>query len=395
MTSNPFKPSFGVSPPLLVGRDSLIEEFAEALEDGPGSAGRATLYTGARGAGKTVMLNAIEERAKEFGWVVVSETASPGFVDRIAGQQLPRLLQTFDPDAVRRGLTGLTGPLGAGGMTWDTAASHTPEPTLRSQIELITDLLAENGTGLLITLDEVHYSQIAELRKLATTVQHAFREDRELAFVGAGLASAISDVVNDEVLTFLRRAERHVLGAIAREDVARAIRTPVEGRGRTVADDALEVMVEGTRGYPFLIQLVGAQVWRLRRSEPEISIDSAREGVEKALRRLETLVYEPALAGASAIDKSFLLAMARDDGPSKMQDVQERLKIDANFASQYRLRLIASELIESTGHGYVDFALPYLRDYLREHAAAAGLGSGHYTTGRDTERLLEREWDRG
>ena len=33
------------------------------------------------------------------------------------------------------------------------------------------------------------------------------------------------------------------------------------------------------------------------------------------------------------------------------------------------LRLIASELIESTGHGHVDFALPYLR----EHVAAAGL----------------------
>jgi len=69
---NPFKPSFGVSPPLLVGREGLIDEFVEALEDGPGSAARATLYTGARGAGKTVMLNAIEGRAKQLGWVVVS-----------------------------------------------------------------------------------------------------------------------------------------------------------------------------------------------------------------------------------------------------------------------------------------------------------------------------------
>ena len=66
--------------------------------------------------------------------------------------------------------------------------------------------------------------------------------------------------------------------------------------------------------------------------------------------------------------------MAKDDGPSRMKDIQQRLAIDVNFASQYRLRLIASELIESTGHGYVDFALPYLRDYLREHVAAAGLG---------------------
>jgi len=62
------------------------------------------------------------------------------------------------------------------------------------------------------------------------------------------------------------------------------------------------------------------------------------------------------------IDKSFLLAMARDDGPSRTKDIQERLDIDGNFASEYRPRLIASELIESTGHGYVDFAPPYLRD---------------------------------
>ena len=35
MTANPFKPSFGVSPPVLAGRDGLIEEFVEGLEDGP------------------------------------------------------------------------------------------------------------------------------------------------------------------------------------------------------------------------------------------------------------------------------------------------------------------------------------------------------------------------
>ena len=374
MAANPFKPSFGVSPPVLAGRDALLDEFVEGLEDGPGSAARATIYTGARGSGKTVMLNAVEDRARVLGWLVISETASPGFVDRIARQQLPRLLAGFDPKAVRRRVTGITAPMGAGGVTWSTTESHAPEASLRSQIELITDLLAETETGLLITLDEIHQNQIAELRALATTVQHAFREERQLAFVGAGLASAITDVVNDEVLTFLRRAERHALGTVASEDVARALRTPVEESGRKVADDVLDVMVKGTRGYPFLIQLVGAQVWRLRRSEPEISMRSAEEGVSDALRRLGRLVYEPALADASDIDKSFLLAMAKDDGPSRMKDIRERLEIDANFASQYRLRLIASELIESTGHGYVDFALPYLRDYLREHAATAGLG---------------------
>ena len=100
--SNPFHPSFGVSPPLLVGRETVLEEFDEALEDGPGSAGRATLFTGARGAGKTVMLNAVEDLARRRGWLLISETATPGFVDRITQQHLPERLREFDPAAVRR-----------------------------------------------------------------------------------------------------------------------------------------------------------------------------------------------------------------------------------------------------------------------------------------------------
>ena len=62
--------------------------------------------------------------------------------------------------------------------------------------------------------------------------------------------------------------------------------------------------------------------------------------------------------------------MVHDEGPSKMADVQRRLNLDANYASQYRLRLIAAELIYPAGRGYVDFTLPFLREYLREHAVA-------------------------
>src|SRR5438876_3924232 len=134
MAGNPFKPSFGVSPPRLVGRDSLLEEFVEALEDGPGSAGRATLYTGARGAGKTVMLNAVEDRARARGWIVISETASPGFVARISGQVLPGLLRSFDPRAVRRRLRGISAPMGAGALSWETVEAHVAAVGLRNQI---------------------------------------------------------------------------------------------------------------------------------------------------------------------------------------------------------------------------------------------------------------------
>jgi hypothetical protein len=102
----------------------------------------------------------------------------------------------------------------------------------------------------------------------------------------------------------------------------------------------------------------------------EISVEDANEGVRQARRRLGSLVYEPALADASDVDRTFLLAMAKDDGPSKMSEIQQRLDVDESYISQYRLRLIAAELIESKKRGYVDFALPYMREYLRDEAAA-------------------------
>jgi len=71
-------------------------------------------------------------------------------------------------------------------------------------------------------------------------------------------------------------------------------------------------------------------------------------------------VHEPALVGLSTVDRTFLAAMAVDDGPSRMSAIADRLGADTNYVSQYRLRLIAAELIEATGHGRVDFTLPYL-----------------------------------
>ena len=162
------------------------------------------------------MLNAVEDRARQRGWLIVSETATPGFVSRMTQQHLPRLLRDFDPKAVQRRMSGVSAPLNIGGVTWSTIEAHVVQASLRNQLEMLADLLAEQRTGVLITLDEIHHNQIEELRELATVVQHTFRENRELAFAGAGLAASVSDVVNDDVLTFLRRAERHTLGSVAR-----------------------------------------------------------------------------------------------------------------------------------------------------------------------------------
>lgn len=39
MASNPFKPTAGKMPPILIGRHSIIEDFSEALTNGVGLLG--------------------------------------------------------------------------------------------------------------------------------------------------------------------------------------------------------------------------------------------------------------------------------------------------------------------------------------------------------------------
>lgn len=366
---NPFKPSFGASPPLLAGRDDVRQDFSDALDEGPGAPGRATLYTGARGTGKTVMLNEVQYDAEARGWLVIAETATPGLVRRLTEEHLPQLLAVQDPNATKSRLTGISLPAGFGGATWSTTDVHSAVPGLRTQVTVLCQILAENETGLLITVDELHRKPLDELVALFTVVQHAVREELEFAFVGAGLPSSVSELLEQDVLTFLRRAERHNLGKVDDVDVALALEQPIQEFGRTISDAALAGAVETTGGYPFLIQLVGHRIWRQHPDQQEITVEDVGVGAEEARRRLGSQVHGVAFNACSAIDKTFLLAMARDDGPSKVTDLAERLNVSREYAGVYRSRLLAAELIEPAGRGEVDFALPYLREYLREHAA--------------------------
>jgi hypothetical protein len=380
MALNPFRPSFGVTPPLLVGRDEEVLAFGDALDAGPGAPGRATLYTGVRGIGKTVMLNEAETQARQRGWVVVSETAVPGLIERLTAQRLPEVAASLELSATGRRVTAVAFPFHLGGLTWQPPTAE-DRPDLRAQLTALTDHLADHGTGLLLTVDELHRADRAGLRELAATIQHLFREERSIAFAGAGLPTAVADLLNDDVLTFLRRADRYHLGDADPADVEEALRSPLATAGYRITDRALGVATAGTGGYPFLIQLVGFWIGKLADADAKgtatevVLVDEAiaAAGVQAARRRLGSLIHEPALRDLSHVDRTFLAAMAVDDGPSKMADVAARLDADANYASQYRLRLIASDMIRPAGRGRVDFTLPYLRDYLREHAATAGL----------------------
>lgn len=372
-STNPFKPSAGATPPHLVGRDDQIAAVADGIDEGPGSPGRLTIFTGARGVGKTTLLNAVDDVALERGWLFIDETATAGLMGRL-DEHISHMLEERRPRPKRR-VTGVDLPASLGGVS--TALTPELSAGLRRKLNTLLDDLENHGSGLLLTIDEVHVS-VPDMREIAALAQHMIREQRQFALVMAGLPSAVSDLLSDDVLTFLRRADKHVLGDVDIDEVHDALVASFEENGRTMTAEASERAAEATFGYPFLIQLVGYHVWRATAGNV-VDVATAEAGISNARRRLGSLVHETALADLSDLDRTFLVAMSLDDGPSQMADVRRRMgDISPQHANTYRRRLMAAGMIRQVSHGKVSFALPYLRDLLREHGAVYSIGPDDY-----------------
>lgn len=78
---NPFTPSFGEIPVYLAGRREIIDACSRAFLSERRRPELTTLFSGARGTGKTALLSYLAELAEQSGWIAVNVTALPGMLD--------------------------------------------------------------------------------------------------------------------------------------------------------------------------------------------------------------------------------------------------------------------------------------------------------------------------
>ena len=358
---NPFRPTAGAEPPQLIGRAGLLDEFVYGLRLRSGAPGLLTIFTGARGIGKTVMLGEAEDAARARGWVVVSETATRGFLGRI-GESMRTVAEELGDGPAGRKVTGI----GAAGFSITTELPPAQQAGWRQVGEQLLHLLDGHGTGLAITLDEIHGADRDELAQLAASVQHFIRDGLPIAIVFAGLPAAVSDLLNEGVAAFLRRADRIDLHTAAIDEVETSYRETFAGLTHQLDPALIRTAAVSTGGYPFLIQLVGYHVWQLAEAtDAPLTAKDVDLALSAAHRRNTRVVIDAALSTASPKDLDFLRAMSEDDGPATTADIGRRLGDQRNTIGNYRARLIDAGLIQPAGRGRLDFAIPGLREHLR------------------------------
>jgi len=361
---NPFTPTFGTVPLLFAGRQDIIDEVMLGIEEGPGSPNRACLFIGSRGSGKTALLLKLAEEAESEGWLTVQVTAAPDMLEEIF-QRAEKVSAHVRNEKLESQITSLSA--GGFGVT-RTIRAEIPR-TWRLRMENLLDELKEHGTGLVICVDEVDIS-IDELRHLVTCFQHFVGERREVMLLLAGLPYKVSMLLQDSMISFLRRAVHHHLGLIYPVDVFETMRNTVRISGRSIGKEALDRAVEATGGYPFLIQLIGYRMWQQSPDNVEISVDDVTAAIAQAQHDMETRIFDATLRELSAQDRKFLFAMLEDEKVSRIADLIERLGKSSSYVGQYRKRLMEQGIIGERGWGEVGFDLPMFREYLEKQRPA-------------------------
>lgn len=375
MAQNPFKPTAGKMPPILIGRRPIIDDFVEGIQNGAGAPGRLMLMTGQRGFGKTVMLTELGSVAREHDWDVVSDTASEGLCARLVAALSPR-----GPRLSRASIApevSLAGVASARLGSVELAAGEQGALTLRRAIESRLAKVGD-GKGLAFTIDEAQSASLEDMTALATALQHVIRDEdmrdvpdsrkKGVALVFAALPSLMDELLNDRVLTFLRRSMQRELAEVSLPDVRSAYVETVLESGKAISEEDALAAARAACGYPYMIQLIGYYMWQAAERRGSCVIESAdvETGISDAVLAFGDAVCAPLLDGLTPAQRAFVQAMAADDPePSRLSDIAERTRRSMSWANKYRASLIKERVVEPEGRGLLRLTTPHLAEYIR------------------------------
>lgn len=232
---------------------------------------------------------------------------------------------------------------------------------------------AKSSKGLFIAMDEVQDAPIDDMRVIASAVQLLIGEKVDIALAFAGSPAGVMDLTNSKALTFSCRALPEDLAPINQVEVALSMGDSFIATGLTIEDDLLSRAAKVTKGYAYLVQLVGYSIWQranLHRAKSAIvSERDVIEGITLAEARFHDVVHEPAISVLGLNDIKYLLAMCEDKQQFKSSEIAKRMGKKTNEVSSIRAKLLQREVIQAPQRGYVQFAVPDLDTYLRENAA--------------------------
>jgi hypothetical protein len=377
---NPYTPNAGSRPHELAGRSGELEQFRVLVGRlKRGATEQSMIIRGLRGVGKTVLLNAFEDRAEAEGFLTYYHEMTPdsnliAHIARDSQSALARMkLSARALKGIRGALghlatIGLTGPDGLG-LTVDLRAAD--EGTIAADLSelflAVGNAAAEKGSGIVFLLDEVQFVREIEYRSLISALHRATQKNVPIIAAAAGLPQIPR--LTGEARSYAERLFTFpVIAGLSEQDARAALVEPARYQQVEYEPGAVALALEWTRGYPFYIQQLGKHAWNLAGASP-ITAGDVEAALPAAQQALDTSIYEVRIQRATNEERRYMRAMAElGEGPYRSGKVAGKLGRSTSELSMTRQHLIDKGLAYATeDYGHIDFTVPRFDEFMRRH----------------------------
>jgi hypothetical protein len=368
---------------MLAGRDGDLENFQSLIERlAAGGYERSLIYSGLRGAGKTVLLMELDVLASEAGWAStdVQEVGSqPDFRVTFA-RMAARLLREMSrrhriKDRVDRALGvvkafSVVAPSGVQfKLDVDAAAgiadSGDPEQDLTDLIQEIGEVAQITGAGALFLIDEMHNLDSPSLAAICIAFQAVSRRALPVAMVGAGLPDLQARLMSAKPYAD-RLFQYQELGRLTDAAARAALIQPAATRNVKFQEQAAREVVRESAGYPYFLQEYGLELWNHAETSPitRADVEAVHDIVTDSLTRN---FFGTRFQLATDAEQRYLAAMASlGDPPFSSTDIAHAYGAkDQRGVSIHRDALIQKGIIWAPRRGQLDFTVPLFAEYLR------------------------------
>lgn len=381
---NPYAPGAGSPPPELAGREAVRDKMRVCIERlRLGKAAKSIMLVGLRGVGKTVLLDQMLKDAEEKGVLTVRIEAPEGrSLPALLAPQLRLALLKLSridkaKDVAIRGLRALAGFAAKMKLTFndiEVGIDFEPEPGLADNGDLegdLTMLLEQVGkaaqsadTLVAIYIDELQYVVETQMAALISALHRCSQLKLPLTVVGAGLPQLRGRM--GEAKSYAERLfDFPEIGPLAPQDATDAIVKPAKQEGVDVAEDAVELIIAYTKGYPYFLQEWGKHAWDIAASSP-ISKEDVEAASTEAVATLDESFFRVRFDRLTPAEKKYLRAMAElGPGPHRSGDIAAELGRESSSLGPVRSNLIAKGMIWSPTHGDTAFTVPLFDEFMK------------------------------
>ncbi len=381
---NPYAPGAGAPPPALVGRDRQIQDFDIAIQRlALGRHAKSLMLTGLRGVGKTVLLHRFCRIASSHRWVYIQLEAGENqrFAESIASSLRSGILRLSAGRRMTARARRALGVLRTFQLRWGLPngsvleANLDPVPgiadsgfldyDLEGLFTEVGELARERDVGVLLTVDEIQYLNVAELAALIVGLHRVSQEQLPFMVAAAGLPSV--PALAGEAKSYSERLFSFpVIGNLHAEQAREALVTPAAEEGVLWHPDALESVVDVTEGYPYFLQEFGKQVWDISDGTNALTLDDVELALPIAMDELDTGFFRVRFDRSTKSERAYLGAMASlGAGPYQSGQVASLLGKTTAQVGVVRDGLIKRGLCYAPSHGVIAFTVPLFDQFVR------------------------------